>query len=91
LPEEAEFLRVRLRVSDEKWQSLDMRGWARTEQELFFYDGTKWKYGPPGSVVFGYIVARELELETRQWGQFNDPQPETEKGDSQGAAFAEER
>jgi hypothetical protein len=63
-PEQAEFLRVRLRVSDEKWQTLAMNGWARTRRELSFYDGEEWKHGPAGAIVFGYIVARELELET---------------------------
>jgi inner membrane protein len=86
--QDAQFLSVRLKVSDEKWQSLAMNGWARTRKELFFYDGAKWKHGPPGAIVFGYIVARDLELETDDREKIEEA-VKPEKDNSDGVALAD--
>jgi membrane-bound metal-dependent hydrolase YbcI (DUF457 family) len=89
LPEQAEFLRVRLRVSDEKWQTLAMNGWARTRRELFFYDGEKWKHGPAGAIVFGYIVAKELELDTNDRAVVRENVRDPAEDDGRGVAVAD--
>jgi hypothetical protein len=64
LPNQAEFLHVKLIVTNKQWQVLNLNGWARTKTELFFYNGNKWKYGSPNSIVFGYIIAEDLQLDT---------------------------
>jgi hypothetical protein len=66
LPNQAEFLHVKLIVTNEQWQVLNLNGWAKTKTELFFYNGNKWKYGSPDSIVFGfgYIIAEDLQLDT---------------------------
>ena len=64
LPSQAEFLSVNLKVKDEHWQTLAITGWATTKKPSFFYDGRSWKFAATGSVVFGRVIARELEVET---------------------------
>ena len=67
-PHEAEFLSVRLRTTDEEWDTLKLSGWAKTKKLSYFYDGKKWKYALAGDTVFGYVLARELVIETAgQW------------------------
>ena len=68
LPRQAEFLSVNLKVKDEHWQTLAITGWARTKKPAFFNDGRSWKYASSG-IVFGRIIARELELETVTVGE----------------------
>jgi inner membrane protein len=62
-PEEAEFLRVKLRVTKERWDTMRLEGWAETKTLAYFYDGLKWKYARPGDTVFGYVLAQNLEIE----------------------------
>jgi inner membrane protein len=62
-PEEAEFLRVKLRVTKDIWDTMRLEGWAKTKTLAFFYDGSKWKYAGPGDTVFGYVLAKSLEIE----------------------------
>jgi inner membrane protein len=67
-PEEAEFLRVKLRVTKERWDTMRLAGWAKTKSPAYFYDGSKWKYAEPGDTVFGYVLAKSLEIEAgREW------------------------
>ena len=62
-PEEAEFLRVKLRVTKERWDTMKLTGWAKTKTLAYFYDGAKWKYADAGDTVFGYVLAKRLEIE----------------------------
>lgn len=64
LPSQAEFLSVRLEPTEEQWQTMAITGWATTKKPAFFYDGSVWKFAPAGAVVFGRVIARELEVET---------------------------
>jgi len=41
-----------------------LTGWATTKKPAFFFDGRSWKFATAGSVVFGRVIARELEVET---------------------------
>lgn len=63
VPQEAEFLRVKLRVTKERWDTMRLAGWAKTKSPAYFYDGSKWKYAEPGDTVFGYVLAQRLEIE----------------------------
>ena len=65
-PEQAEFLRARLRPTDQSWQTMALTGWARTNKEAFFYDGKKWHYARAGAIVYGWILGRELDVVTLQ-------------------------
>ena len=65
-PEQAEFLRARLRPTEQSWQTMALTGWAKTNKEAFFYDGKRWHYAPPDAIVFGWIIARELDVITLQ-------------------------
>ena len=64
VPAHAEFLRAYLLPTEQRWQTLSITGWARTKQEAFFYDGKLWRYAPPGAIIFGWVIGRELEVET---------------------------
>ena len=67
-PEEAEFLRVKLIVTKKRWDTVRLSGWAKTKTLAYFYDGSKWKYARPGDTVFGYVLAKSLEIETgEEW------------------------
>ena len=65
-PEQAEFLRARLKTTDQSWQTMALTGWAKTNQEAFFYDGKGWHYARPGAIVYGWILGRELDVVTLQ-------------------------
>jgi membrane-bound metal-dependent hydrolase YbcI (DUF457 family) len=62
-PDEAEFLRVKLRVSKDTWDTMRLEGWAKTKTLAYFYDGSKWKYAAAGETLFGYVLAKKLEIE----------------------------
>jgi membrane-bound metal-dependent hydrolase YbcI (DUF457 family) len=62
-PGQAEFLRARLRPGKERWDSAQVKGWVRTVEQAFFFDGHKWKRAGPGSVIFGHIIGKKLVLE----------------------------
>jgi hypothetical protein len=64
IPEEAEFLRVHLKPTDQAWQTLALHGWAKTKREAFIYDGKEWSYASPDTIVFGWIIGRELDVVT---------------------------
>jgi len=67
IPQEAVLLRAYLKQPDESlhWKTLALTGWARTKREAFYFDGKLWRHAAPGSIVFGFVVARrELELVT---------------------------
>ena len=63
-PRDAEFLRAYLKKTDKSWKTLELTGWARTKREAFFYDGKLWRHAAAGSIVFGWVIGRELEMET---------------------------
>jgi len=63
VPDEAEFLRVKLRVTKDMWDTMRLEGWAKTKTLAYFYDVGKWKYAEPGDTVFGYVLAQKLEIE----------------------------
>lgn len=63
IPAQAEFLRARLKVTGEKWESARITGWARTRQDAFFYDGEQWKQAPAGCIVFGQVIGKQIEIE----------------------------
>jgi hypothetical protein len=62
-PDEAEFLRVKLMVTKDMWDTMRLEGWAKTKTLAYFYDGSKWKYAWPSDTVFGYVLAQSLEIE----------------------------
>lgn len=63
LPRQAEFLSAYLKRTGERWQTLSLTGWARTKREAFFFDGEFWRHAEPGSIVFGWVLGREMEVE----------------------------
>jgi len=63
VPQEAEFLRVKLRVTKDMWETMRLAGWVKTKSPAYFYDGSKWKYAGLGDTVFGYVLAQSLEIE----------------------------
>ena len=66
IPQEAVLLRAYLRKTDEllHWKTLALTGFARTKREAFFFDGKMWRHGAPGAIVFGWVIGRDLELES---------------------------
>jgi inner membrane protein len=62
-PNEAEFLSVKLKATEEEWETLKASGWVRIKSLSYFYDGKKWKYAEPGDTVFGYILTKDLVIE----------------------------
>ena len=69
VPENAEFLSCRLDCTGKRLQAARLTGWARTLAPAFFFDGRKWKYGRPGDIIFGQVVAAKLELEMINAGE----------------------
>jgi hypothetical protein len=37
---------------------------GKNKNRAVFYNSDKWKYGSPNSIVFGYIIAEDLQLDT---------------------------
>ncbi|MGD9732935.1 MAG: metal-dependent hydrolase [Desulfamplus sp.] len=60
VPADGQFLKARLKPTEEKWQYMRLGGWAATESAVYFLDGSKWHYASAGSVVFGQIIGDKL-------------------------------
>ncbi len=43
---------------------LEIRGWAKTAREAFYYGGEKWRHASPGDMVFGYVLGRDVAVVT---------------------------
>ena len=64
-PRDAKFLRAFLQTDESlHWKTLALTGWARTKREAFFFDGEFWRHAAEGSIVFGWVMGKELEMVT---------------------------
>ena len=53
-----------LQQTEEVWQVLEIRGYAKTVREVFYYGGDKWRHASPGDMVFGYVLGRDVAVVT---------------------------
>ncbi len=63
-PKHGVFLKARLKpIKGEKWEVVQLRGWAKTENTIYFLDGKKWHTATAGEVVWGQILGNKIALE----------------------------
>jgi membrane-bound metal-dependent hydrolase YbcI (DUF457 family) len=63
-PGNGEFLRARLKpIKDKEWKEIKLKGWAKTEHQIYFLDGKKWHIAKAGEVVWGQILGDRIVLE----------------------------
>ena len=72
IPEDAHFLRARLRVDkdNKKWDTAEIKGLAETLKPVYVLQKGKWTRAKAGSFVSGVIIGEriELDLERDIWG-----------------------
>ncbi len=62
-PKHGDFLKARLKpVKDVKWEVVKLKGWATTEEQVYFLDGKKWHMAKAGEVVWGQILGHKISL-----------------------------
>ena len=62
LPRDGKFQKARLKPGKEKWKLIKVSGWARTEEPVFFLDGTKWNQAGPGDLIWGHVLGESIKL-----------------------------
>lgn len=62
IPQEGKFLKARLKPEKTSWDSVRLRGWAKAETIVYFWDGKKWHMAKPGETVWGQIIGDRIKL-----------------------------
>ena len=62
LPKNGKFLKARLQPGKEKWELIQLTGWARTEEPVYFLDGKKWHLAQTGELVWGQVLGNGIRL-----------------------------
>lgn len=64
IPKDGEFLKARLKPDPEKtsWEVVQLKGWAATEEKVYFLDGKQWRIADPGEMVWGQILGERIKL-----------------------------